>query len=378
MTEPLAIVRTGIICPVGLDAEQSASSIWAGVMRKQETSIMDRRFEPIVMGTMPYGVLPELVEPLEEVRPGLTSLQRRLLRLATPALQEVLGVEVSEDAKPGEDEPRFESTVLPKGLKPLPPLLVAGPQPHPERPEIMTGRFIGQLAVQSGVPVDVAASRVFPTGHAGFFAALQHAQTQVIGPGRAEFAVVGGVDSYLDLYRLALLEQEERLITFGVQDAFTPGEAAAFVLVASRVACRRYGMKPLAWIDAVGVAREPGHRYSEEPYKGDGLAEAFRQVFEAGSNVPPVKLVMAGFTGESFHCKEWGVAQLRSKKRFAETLRIEHSAEYTGDPGAALAPMMLGVTVGAFGQAELGIEGPAMVWGSSEQGQRGALLVQVA
>ena len=39
----------------------------------------------------------------------------------------------------------------------------------------------------------------------------------MIGPRRAEFAVMGGVDSYLDLYRLALLDQEERLLTFGVQ-----------------------------------------------------------------------------------------------------------------------------------------------------------------
>ncbi|MCA9711896.1 MAG: hypothetical protein KDK70_39025, partial [Myxococcales bacterium] len=65
MSEPLAIVRVGIFCPVGLDAEQAAASLWAGVPRKQATSIMDRRFEPVVMGHLPIDVLPPLVEPLE-------------------------------------------------------------------------------------------------------------------------------------------------------------------------------------------------------------------------------------------------------------------------------------------------------------------------
>jgi 3-oxoacyl-[acyl-carrier-protein] synthase-1 len=375
MSEPLAIVRLGMFCPVGLDAELASASLWAGMPRKYETSIMDERFEPIVMGHLPLDVLPPLVPPLEDARLGLTSLQRRLLRLATPALHEALGAVVRADATPGKDEPRFASSVLPHGLTPLPPLLLAGPQPSPGRPEIVTGRMLGQLALQAGVPVDLAASRVFPTGHAGLFAALHHAQTQVIGPQRAEFAVIGGVDSYLDLYRLALLGQEQRLLTFGVQDALTPGEGAAFVLVTSRNVCQRYRLSPLAWIEAVGVAQEPGHRYSEQPYLGEGLAAAVGQALQQlGEHAPPVRLVMAGFTGESMHAKEWGVAHVRNRRRFADPLRIEHSAEYTGDAGAALAPMMLATAV--LGMRDGNAEGPALVWASSEQAQRGALVVR--
>jgi 3-oxoacyl-[acyl-carrier-protein] synthase-1 len=216
---------------------------------------------------------------------------------------------------------------------------------------------------------------VFPTGHAGFFAALQHAQAQVIDPGWAEFAVVGGVDSWLDLYRLALLDQEDRLLTFGVQDAFTPGEGAAFVLVASRNACARYRLSPLGWIDAVGVGQEPGHRYGDQPYLGEGLAAAVGQALQQlGEHAPLVRLVMAGFTGESMHAKEWGVAYMRNRKRFADPLRIEHSAEYAGDAGAGLAPMMLGAAV--LGMRDGEAEGPALVWASSEQAQRGALVVR--
>lgn len=376
MTEPLAILRVGIFCPVGLDAEQTSASLWAGVPRKHETSIIDKNLEPIVMGHLPLDVLPPLVAPLEDAALRLTALQRRLLRLATPALHEVLEAAVTADATPGESEPRLASRVLPHGAAP-PPLLLAGPQPAPGRAEIITGTQLGQVALQAGVPLDLTTSRVFPTGHAGFFAALQHAQTHVLGPQRGEFAVVGGVDSYLDLYRLARLDQEDRLLGFGVQDAFTPGEGAAFVLVTSRNACLRYRLSPLAWIDAVGVAQELGHRYSEQPYLGEGLAGAFGQLFGAlGGGGPPVRLVMAGFTGESMHAKEWGVAYIRNRKRFADPLRIEHSAEYTGDAGAALAPMMLGAA--ALGMRDRAVEGPGLVWASSEQAQRGALIVRVA
>ena len=79
-----AIVSMGMVTPVGLDAEQTAASVRAGTARKMESSIMDERFEPIVLGYLPNEVLPPLESALEE-RVGLTSLQRRLLRLASPA-----------------------------------------------------------------------------------------------------------------------------------------------------------------------------------------------------------------------------------------------------------------------------------------------------
>jgi len=85
---------------------------------------------------------------------------------------------------------------------------------------------------------------------------------------------------------------------------------------------------------------------------------------------------MAGLDGERLPAKEWGVAYLRNRKHFAEGFRVEHSAEYTGDAGAALAPLMLGVAVSA--QRDHHVEGPVLVWGSSDRGQRGALLVQAA
>ena len=225
--------------------------------------------------------------------------------------------------------------------------------------------------------LDVANSRLFPLGHAGLFTAIAEAEAKVLAPGPAEFVVVGGIDSYFDEARLMQLEREQRLLTEGLQDAATPREGAACMLLASRNACRRHGLKPLAWITAVGVALEPGHRYSEEPLHGNGLSGAVTQILrERGNGAPPIRLVMAGITGETMQAKEWGIAYLRNREGFAETVRLEHSAEYTGDAGASLAPIMLAVVAREF--VERNLEGPALLWAASDQAERGALVAEAS
>lgn len=391
MTQPLAIVRVGMLSPVGLDAEQTTASLWAGVPGKSETSIMDRQFEPFVLGHLPHEVLPPLVEPLDapplsDPRPRLTALQRRLLRLLGPALAEVLEAAVEPndpDAPVGSDEPRYECAALPKNLDPLPPLLLAGPRPEPTRPEIMTDRFIGDAILQAGVPLDPATSRVFASGHAGLFAAIAHAQASLGQTQRGpQLAVIGGVDSYVDPYRLALLEQDDRVLTRGLQDAFTPGEAAAVMLVATERACRVFGYSPLAWIDSVGLGHEAGCRYGNgSPHRGDGLADAVRGASEArAAGAEPIRLVMAGSNGERGPVKEWGTAQVRNQRLFSESYRFEHFAEYVGDSGAASAALMLGATALAFGdrKAYASVDGPALVWASSDFGDCGALVLRAA
>lgn len=353
MKEPVAILRVGMFCPVGLDAEQATASIMAGMPRKLETEFRSSEGKRIVMGYLPEEVLPPLVRELEESKARPNELVSRLLQLATPALQEVLG---EVDASAG------------------PPLFVAGPEAVPGEPALVTGVLMGQLARQAKVPLALEKSRLFPSGRAGFFTAVQEASTKLLATGAAEFVVVGGVDSWFDAGRLSRLEQERRLLTSGVQDGFTPGEGAAFLLLASRSACVRHRLEPLAWIVAVGTAEEPGHRYSERPHRGDGLSAAFGQIFRAIGGA--VRLVMAGLNGESLHAKEWGVACVRHREAFADSLRIEHPAEYTGDAGAALAPMMSVIT--ALGLKGKRFEGPALVWAASDGAERGAVLVSAS
>lgn len=374
MKEPLAILRVGVFCPVGLDAEQAAASILAGLPRKQETSFRSNDGEPIIMGYLPENVLPPLVPELEASKAKPTGLAARLLRLASPALQEVLG----EPHGAGNSEMNARGSHGPlQGPAAGPTLLLAGPESVPGQTALATGALLGQLVQQARVSVALEGSRLFPSGRAGFFGALQEAHAKLLAPGAAAFAVVGGVDSYFDQERLTRLEQEQRLLTVGAQDAFTPGEGAAFLLLASREACVRHQLNPLAWIVAVGTSEEPGHRYSERPHRGDGLSAAFGQIFRIiGERSGTVRLAMAGLNGESLHAREWGVACVRHREAFAEPLRIEHPAEYIGDTGAALAPIMLAMTVLELKSGRL--EGPALIWAASDGAERGAALVSVS
>ena len=348
----LAMAKTGVVCPVGLSAPQAAASIRAGVSRVAESSLMGHDFNPIVAGFLAEDVLPPLDEGLVAT-PDLTSLQRRLLRLASPALQEAC-----------------------QGLPDLGPipLLLAGPRPTPGHPPILREDFLELLSKQAKLALHPTASKLYALGRAGVFLAIQEAATAYLFPGRAPCVLVGGVDSYLDPVRLDILQQQGRLKTAGLSDGFSPGEGAAFLLLSTSDWCQKQGLAPLASIAGVGLGMEPGHQQSDQPYRGDGLAEAVTQLFEAvGDPKLKVETVLAGYTGESFHTKEWGVAFLRNRKHFAPDPKLEHPAEYTGDLGAALAPLMMATSAVGLGKGYLAP--PALVWASSDEAERGASLL---
>lgn len=348
----VAIVSVGMISAVGIGAQQTASSVRAGISRFCETSIYDRRFQPFTMSLVPDECLPPLEQSLEETV-GLTARQARMLRLASPALGEALaGV-----ADVGQI-----------------PILVGTPEAFPNRADPAGKKFLEQLATQSGLKFNLALSKMFPNGRAAGLLALREALARMQS-GEHASVIVGGVDTYLDLYLLGTLDMEGRILAKGVMDGFVPGEGAAFLLLstANKAASNK---KPISWIAGVATGLEMGHRYSGEPYRGDGLASTMQELFAAIPSVKDnVQTVLASFNGENFWSKEWGVAYLRSKERFQENVRIEHPADCFGDPGAALGPLMLGL--GAVGMQKGYLDGPCLVWCSSDRQERGAALIHM-
>jgi len=347
-----AFVRgIGMMSAVGVGTKPTATSVAAGVARLSESSIHDRRFRPIVMGTLLEEELPPLAPPVLETK-GLTSTQQRLLRLAAPALAEAV-------ADIGD----------PKRV----PLFLGAPEATAGRPIPIDARWIGLLSKQAEVPFDTARSKAYANGRAAGLYALAGG-LRALATGDVDHVLVGAVDTYVDLMRLAHADQEGRVLAEGVMDGFIPGEGACFLLLST--ASARCGAPAIARIEAVATGVEPGHRYSEEPYRGDGLADAFRVLFEKARDAPPVRSVWAGLNGESFNAKEWGTAFLRSSEHFAEPLRVEHPVDCFGDPGAALGLLMVGIA--AFGIAEGKVDEPALVWCSSDGEERAAALVRCA
>src|ERR671918_350891 len=97
--EEVVVVGVGMISAVGLSAAETAASVRAGTARFTETSILDHRFEPFVLGEVPEDGLPELADGLGAA--GLTAREARMLRLATPALKECVKTLPAGEPPPG-------------------------------------------------------------------------------------------------------------------------------------------------------------------------------------------------------------------------------------------------------------------------------------
>ncbi|OJT24645.1 hypothetical protein BO221_13735 [Archangium sp. Cb G35] len=340
-----------MVTPVGLTARTAAAAIRAGISRVRETRLRDSQLRPLIAGLVEDEYLPPLDGELLDSMRGMTSRHRRMVLLAAGALQE---------AAAGSERPL--------------PLILALSESYPWG-EPVGAAFLEHLAVQSRVGLALSASQVVRQGRAGGLVAVQLA-LELLATRRAEQVLVGGVDTYWDAFLLAKLDSEERLKAQDrLTDGFIPGEGAAFLLLKRAREAGRQDRAPMARITSVGTGQEPGHRYSSEPYLGEGLAQSFRQLFER-LPVPRTKVrcVYAGLNGESFWAKEWGVAYLRNSQHFELGFRLEHPAEYTGDMGAALGPAML--ALGAVGLQRGYRQGPCLVWSSSDREQRAAVMIQ--
>lgn len=332
-----ALAGVGMVSAVGLSAPEVAASIRAGTMRFAE-SPLPHPLPSFVAAELPDAVLPPLHPGVRGVDPG--GRDARLLRLAEPALRECLAR-------------------LPAGAAP-PPLVLALPETaHP----LAGGELLDGLAAQAG-GVDRGRGEAFHRGRAGGLRAVARAADLL--DERTPFVVAGGVDSHRDAELLEALWTEGRLRTEYSRDGFIPGEGAAFLLLA-----RRGAADALAVLDGFAAGMEPGHLYSAEPYRGDGLAAVFAAAL-AGAGAP-VGDVYSSMNGESHWAREWGVALLRSRERFADGHALHHPADCHGDTGAAAGPMMTAL-------AALGIAGgyrrpSCLVYASSDRGERAALLV---
>lgn len=353
MADRVVVAGVGMMTAVGLSAPETVASVRASIMQFSETSIRDHRFEPFVLAMIPAEALPELHETLAAM-PGLTSRERRMLRLAHLPLLECLG------------------PLVERGIRP--PLMLSLPEMETTLQQDREA-FLQWLGVQADGAFDAAGSHAPFTGRAGGLAAIGHA-AELVRSGRVEFAVAGGVETYRDLYILGTLDMEGRVKSAVHLDGFIPGEGAGFVLIATESAAERMKLRQLARLSAVAQGFEDGHLYSERPYRGDGLALTVRQAVESLNGDGPIQDVFSTMNGESHWAKEWGVSFLRNSGAFVPEHGMHHPADCYGETGAASGLLLVGLA--AMGVAS-GLAGsPALVYASSDHGERAAVAVSAA
>lgn len=318
---PLSLISTGMITAVGGDSAMCAAAVKAGIAGQKESGYFNKRNKPIRMASIPDGALAPLEESLAPVLKGLSESHSYILRIASQSLLECLATFTPPDPVP---------------------VFMACPEVIPgSAPRVHSG-FIKHLQKQSQANIDVQASRLTFTGRPGGIEMIELAFKYLEATGR-DFVLVGGVDSYrYCLQQLGVLDSEDRLLVQGALDGFIPGDAGGFLLLASPAAAQKYDLSPILNIAYPGNAQESGHRYSSEPYRGDGLASAVKKALSQAPDAQ-VSAIYTSMNGESFASKELGVAMMRNQDRLAENTDIKHPADCLGDIGAAFGPVLLGL-----------------------------------
>lgn len=350
--QPVMVVGLGMVSPVGLSVSETAASARARIPRLREIEWRDRRFEPFIVGSVPDDGLAELEPKLQGLFPQFR--EARMLRLAQVALEEVL-------------QPLAQNTI------PL-PLLLGLPEQHTTKP-IDAKSFLAKLAHQAKVRLDPKLSVAVPKGRAAGLMAFRRVAA-ILEAGEAEFVLVGGVDSLIDLYVLGTLDMQGRVRNEVNSDGFSPGEGAAFLLLTHETNAVKHHLKPLARIIGHAQGFEAGHWYAEEPYLGEGLAATFASLFAGTPPPKPIGCVYCSFNGERYWGKEFGVARLRQADKFAPDHQMEHPAECFGDLGAAHGPALAALAVHGVQQGYR--RGPCLVYASSDYGDRAAILLDRA
>lgn len=339
------VAGVGMITSVGANAEMTSAAVNAGISGYQETNYYNKNLDPMRMAMVPDDALPPIKDELKSML-GIPSSQLRMLQLATPAFQEMI--------------------LAYSGSNPL-ALFLSCSEALPHRPTLINKDFIKLLELQTGITLDQKNSRLIMTGRAGGIQIVEMAFKYFDVTG-ADFVIIGGIDTCHDLYHLGTLDMDDRVLATNIMDGFVPGEAAGFILLMSEKAAGKMGNTNLPTVYQPGIGCENGHRYSQETYTGDGLAEAF-QLALINASTKPITSVYASLNGENFGAKEYGVAIVRNQIHFKDDLEIVHPADCFGDIGAAFGPVLIGLN---------GTHDNRLIYCSSEGQYRAAVNVQNA
>lgn len=345
----IVVVGVGARCAVGLTAPAAAAAARAGISRLTEHPFMlDKAGEPMVVARDPT------------IDPMLQDAQR-MVRLCESALREALA-------------PLTERAINPPSLE----VMIGLPSPRPGLPTGLERALsdLVQQVIGTRTPVRVS---FFPRGSAAGFLAMDAARASLLAQGHREtLCVVGGVDSYLTADTLEWMDDLRLLKSSTNRNGFPPGEAAGFCLLTTATMARDLGLKPLAQIESVAVAREPSPIRTPTICVGRGLSDAI-QAATASLRLPDERVddSICDLNGEPYRSEEFALTVLRTQLAFVDATRFTTPADCWGDIGAASAPLFanLAIAAGLRGYAK----GPlTLLWASSIGGERGAALVRVA
>lgn len=341
MPNKIYIAASGMITPIGENSETTIAAVNAGINRYYDSQFVGKYSYPIKLASIPDDLLPKLKKNLSDS--PIKGRHMRMISIASIAINEVLTKIALDHAVP---------------------LFLATSESITDCDNGIDNDFLIRVINQSDANIDIKNSRLFDTGRAGGIQAISLVFDFFKSTGQ-DYALVGGVDSYVDPNILGCLDEQDRVLTEESMDGFVPGEGASFILfVSERIKNKFQNIKNAVFIP--GVCQEEGHLYSEEPMLGNALTDVFRNAIEplAGKKI---KTIYGSLNGENFQSKELGIAIMRNSKTIDPEHSIEHPADCYGDLGAATAIALLTIA------NENTANNTSLVFCSSDMALRGAV-----
>jgi 3-oxoacyl-[acyl-carrier-protein] synthase-1 len=349
----IVIVSVGMCASVGLNAKKVSANIRAGTAHFGENAFCGFVGNPVIVSVLPHDALPALPETMIE-RPYFTRREGLLLRLGLLALKDCV------------------SNYANKKIS-TPSLWLSLPEHETAKP-INPSQWMEDFLTLNPKVFDSNKSCAKWRGRSGGLQALQGA-IQSLQKNETAFALVGGVDTFHDPFVLINLQFPggNRVKAKIAKDYFIPGEGAGFILITTHAQAKAKGLNPLAKVASPADGFEDGYWGSKNSYLGEGLATTISTLFEKEKSTELVQEIICTMNGESYWTKEWGIAQIRNASAISPKAKIQHPADCFGDIGAAFGPVLLGLA--ALGIKEGYRKAPALIYTSSDFGQRAATLV---
>jgi 3-oxoacyl-[acyl-carrier-protein] synthase-1 len=334
---PVALLKTGLVTPVGLTAPASCAAIRAKIANPRETRFMDSAGDWITGCAV----------PLDDAWLGRT----KLAKMAALAIAECL-----------EDVPRVEWSNIPLWL-------CLSESDRPGREENLDEQLYLDIARELGASF-APESAIVPNGRTGIGTALYQARKLIHEQDKSRVLIVA-VDSLLHWPTLSAFDDAQRILTEDNSNGFMPGEAAGAVLIGKPTGGAELLCK------GIGFGKEAATIESETPLRGDGIVQAIREALREGScGFHELDLRISDLSGEQYYFKEAALAVARlMRKRREENIDIWHAAECTGETGAAAGAVALAVADAAC-RKSYAPGRRILIHASNDSGERAALLLE--
>ncbi len=339
--KPVAILASGMVTSVGLNAAASCAAIRCSIDNFTETRFMDKGGEWIMGAQV----------PLEQAWCGLPKLVHMVVPAINECVEWLTTARTSMDAK---DVPLLlcvAETQRPGRFEGLDDELLERIQQHMKRRFHPRSTTIAQGRVAGAAAMEIAREMIYEEG-------VSH-------------CIIASTDTFLAARTLASYEGKSRLLTSQNSNGFIPGEAGAAILVGRP---RNDGHQELLCL-GIGHGSEKAGIDTEEPLRADGLVQAFKSALaDAGCIINDLDFRITDSNGEQYWFKEATLALSRILRKRHDLFEIWHPVDCLGEIGASVAPCAMSIALRSMQRGYAFGRGPLCHF-SSDGSERMALVL---